>query len=548
MISPDTYKSRSKWLAVRGWAVAMLFVAIMSVRIVDTHKVFSATNDESVHIAAGVELLTLHRYTFSPEHTPVARIPASVGPVLAGTRLPVAVSRALQADSVMRSGPGYRKNLELARLGILPFFIVGGVFLFAWARHLAGESVAVVSVFLYSLTPSVLAHSGLATTDAAAMASFVALMFAFQLWLERPHSLKRTVWFGIAAGVAVGSKISAIPFFGATALLTILAYATANRRGGIRPAELPALRVVRWRFGLAVVIGLLTLYATYGLTMGRALGFPAPLSEFVFGLMLILRHSIDGNASYLLGETYLGRRWEFFPVAIAVKTPIPLLVLAMGGLFVATRRWWRRREVKWVVPLAAVLAPLGVACASQINLGTRHLLPIFPSLALLGGICCVELWRTTRLARGLVTVLCVWMLVWTWRAHPDYLAYFNELVGDDPGAVLVESDLDWGQDLERLADTVRARGISDLSIAYFGSGDRISQLLPNARQVGPGEARPSGWFAVSETRYRMGWMPRLHGRLVGTPDSLTWLQPIKPVTRVGSSIRLYFLPPLSTTP
>ena len=236
--------------------------------------------------------------------------------------------------------------------------------------------------------------------------------------------------------------------------------------------------------------------------------------------MLLLRHNIDGNASYLLGESYIGRRWLFFPVGIAVKTPIPLLIVAVTGTMFAVNRWWNRKGMAWFFPIAPIVAPLGVACASSINLGTRHVLPIFPAMAMLGGIGGVWMYRRAKTGRIVAVLLAFWMLLGTWRVHPDYLAYFNELAVNDPGAILVESDLDWGQDLERLADTMPARGITDLSIAYYGSSDRLNQLFPNARLVGPSETQPTGWFAVSETRYRRGWPPRVGGIVVAPPDSL----------------------------
>jgi hypothetical protein len=442
----------------------------------------------------------------------------------------------------MRSGPGYRRNLELGRRGIVPFFILSGLFLFFWARRIGGSSVAVVAVFLFSLTPPVLAHSGLVTTDAAAMASFTALMFAFQVWLEQPASLRRSLLLGIASGAAVGAKLSAIPFLGASVVVILLAqfvYQKRDRASLLRTEP----RIILRRLAAAGAVAVITLYSTYGFTIGRVLGFPAPLSEFFFGLMLLLRHNVDGNASYLLGESYIGRRWLFFPVGIAVKTPIPLLILAATGLVFAVNKWWNLKGMAWFVPVAAIVAPLAVACASSINLGTRHVLPIFPAMALLGGIGGVWMFRRVHTGRIVAVLLAFWMSLGTWRAHPDYIAYFNELAANDPGAILVESDLDWGQDLERLADTVRARGITELSIAYYGFPDRLNQLFPNARLVGPNEAQPTGWFAVSETRFRRGWTPRVGGRIVAPRDSLKWLRQYEPVVWAGKSIRLYFIPP-----
>lgn len=534
---------REGWSVALGRVVAVAIMVIMSARILDTRTVFSGTFDESMHITAAMEHLTQHKYTYAMEHTPLARIPAAIGPLLAGAQFTPQPGAVEQADAVMRSGPGYLKNLELARVGIVPFFVLAGVFLFLWTRHVVGEPTAVAAIFLFSQSPPVLAHSGLVTTDAAAMASFTALIFTFQVWLEQPNSVKRTIWLGVAAGAAVASKLSAIPFFMATAGLLMIVQFTGWRRSATIPNPPLDARMFVKRCALASAIAVITLYATYGFTLGRALGFPAPLSEFVFGLMILMRHNMEGNASYLLGEAYYGGRWLFFPIVIAVKTPIPLLLLATVGGCVASLRWWRRNGVQWLFPIAAFIAPLAVASSSNINLGIRHVLPVLPALAMLGGVGLLASWQASRATRGLAAALCAWILVGTWRSHPDYLAYFNEFANDDPGAVLVESDLDWGQDLERLADTVRARSITDLSITYFGFPDRLGQLFPHARSVGPLEPRPTGWYAVSETLFRRGWVTRTSGNVLARRDSLTWLKEFKPVAQIGASIRLYFIPP-----
>jgi hypothetical protein len=114
------------------------------------------------------------------------------------------------------------------------------------------------------------------------------------------------------------------------------------------------------------------------------------------------------------------------------------------------------------------------------------------------------------------------------RAHPDYLAYFNELAGARPERVLVDSDLDWGQDLRRLTATLQRRGIDTLSVRLFGSADLRRHDLPVFRVLPPYQPA-TGWIAVSELMLR-------------TSDRFTWLKAYEPVERVGKSIRLYHIP------
>jgi hypothetical protein len=527
----------------RNWyarIVALVAVTVMSSRIVATHGVFSGTYDETVHLTAGVELLSDRTYEYSPMHPPVARLMAALGPWLSGSRYAAGEADLVtRVDSTMLAGPGYSTNLAMGRLGILPFFIATGLFLFLWARTITGEPGAAIAVVVLCLTPPVLAHSGLVTTDAASMATFVAAMYALQRWLEPHRLLWRSVLLGVAIGLAFGSKLSAIPFLAATGPLMIWAKLWESRR-----AQSPASSPVGFRHAaVAGFIALVTLQLTYLFTVPDTLGFPAPLSDYVFGLMLLAKQNMDGHTTYLLGETYGGSRLHFFPVALAVKTPIPILLLAAIGIAVAIRNIRRHGSALWTYPIIALGAVLTIAVLSNINLGVRHILPAYPALALLGAVGVQWLWNRSLATRLLPVALGSWLLWSTWRAHPDYLAWFNRFAGDEPGRVLVASDLDWGQDLNRLADTVRSRAVSDLSIAYYGFPDRLRQLFPDARLIGPDNERPVGWFAVSETIYRRGWPVLSSMPFSQQADSLEWLTNLEPVTRVGKSIRLYFIQP-----
>ena len=121
------------------------------------------------------------------------------------------------------------------------------------------------------------------------------------------------------------------------------------------------------------------------------------------------------------------------------------------------------------------------------------------------------------------------------RTHPDYLAYFNELAGDHPERILVDSDLDDGQDLKRLADTLRARRVPAVSLAYAGSATVAEHGLPPIRWLEP--HRPvTGWVAASLYSLKLGSLDR------PGHDDFAWLERYRPVARVGRSIRLYYIP------
>jgi len=135
---------------------------------------------------------------------------------------------------------------------------------------------------------------------------------------------------------------------------------------------------------------------------------------------------------------------------------------------------------------------------------------------------------------ALAVGLTGWLVAESVRAHPDYLPYFNQLAGGHPERILLDSDLDWGQDLGRLADTLRSRGVPHVWIAYHGKVNLSRQGLPPFTELPP-EQRVTGWVAASLFSLTLGEQG-------GPIDSYAWLRPYQPVARVGHSILLYYIP------
>ncbi len=254
-------------------------------------------------------------------------------------------------------------------------------------------------------------------------------------------------------------------------------------------------------------------------------------------------------AAYLLGRIKPGGWWYFFLVGVAVKSPLPFLILVgLGALSLRTfdvhQRW------KAIAPALAALAVLLVTMPVGYNAGVRHVLVVFPLLAIVAGRGCAHLWNMqgnmqgTMQARwltaarvGLIALLC-WQGVSTMRANGDFLAYFNELAGSDPSKVLIAGcDLDCGQDLLRLSGELQARHISHVTLALWSSADPNQMHLPDfdVSQAG----RPvTGWFAISLRALRSG-----HSfHMSYPPGTFDYLNAYQPVQRIGKTILLYYIP------
>lgn len=251
---------------------------------------------------------------------------------------------------------------------------------------------------------------------------------------------------------------------------------------------------------------------------------PAPL--FFAGLEVVQRHSYAGHAGFLFGEFRDHGWWYYFPVIIFFKTPLAFLILAGIGIV----QLLRTRNAERIAVAGAPMAMLIPTLTAGINIGVRHVLPIFPLLTIAAAYGVTTLWRKSRVV---VIIMLTWYFVATAIAHPDYMSYFNEAAGRHPERIAADSNLDWGQDLLRLAAVVKRERIPHLYLAYFGTAD-WRRLVPAAEEL-PQFTHVHGWVAISENELIFGWPTNRR-------DAFAWLRQYEPSVRVGKSIRLYRIP------
>lgn len=532
------------WIRKHSLLLFVGLVLLGSVRIVSTYHVFSHTYDEPNHIAAGIEWLNDGALALDYSHPPLARIAAALGPWLASGRSaipPFTGDPALVKPTDLASPAGlailhrngdYDRNLALARLGILPFFWVACLTVYLWCRRYLGEPATVFAVFLYSFLPSILAHAGLATTDMAltafAGASFLATMF----WLQAP-GLRSGLVLGTITGLAVLSKFSALVFIPVSLLAACLVCIVMER------PRFSSKSVGKYAVSLfiALLTVALVVWAGYRFTTGpmttRGFHLWLPAPELFRGLRDLFEYNQNGHTSFLLGSQSHKGWWYFFLVVLAVKTPLPFLLLTFFGAFAV----WKKRGV-WLA-LAFSLGILLFALTSHLDLGVRHILPVYTGFAVVAGAGAerlLTLARKTMWAGWFLGALLGWMVVTSGLSHPNYLPYFNALAGDKPENVLVESDLDWGQDLERLSKRLREKGASSVAFDAYNPADLPKMGFPLVTPTSI-ESPTVGWNAVSVTNLKLLLEDKTH--------PLPWQQRIPPQERIGKGIWLWYFPPNS---
>jgi len=500
-----------------------LLVVFTAARVMTTHRVFNQTSDEPHHLASGYDFLTKGMY-FDPEHPPLARVFFAL-PFL-GTAEPAGTDARDRGNALLLRNDRYTQNLGRARLGNLIFLALGIIAVALWARHLFSPAAGLLAALLYASIPPVLAHAGFATTDMAGAALFSLAVYAATLFLEDP-TWKRTLLLGLAIAAGLLAKYSFVLYFPAAMLMLVL----MRRR-------LPILRLL-----IAAVIAFVLVWATFGFSIGtlqsvdqesvkkatdvfglpRLATIPLPAPRFVNGVLVVANHDHYGHPAFLFGEKRWSGWWYYFPVALFFKTPIPFLLLALAGCVLLVKR---KPEI---VLIAAAI--LGVAMTSHLNIGVRHVLPIYAPLAIAAAYAAVEL----RRIRAISIALIAWMLISVAAAHPDYLPWFNFAAGRHPEKILNDSNLDWGQDVLRLVRTARRMRIPRMTVSLFTTSDlgRIG-LPPN--EILQAESEVHGWLAISEMHIALG---RAY-----SPEVRVWLDKLldRPYTRIGKSIRLYYIP------
>jgi hypothetical protein len=441
---------------------------------------------------------------------------------------------------VLYSGHRYDLSLALARLGILPFFWIASFVVYEWARRDFSRPVAVFAVSAFTFLPPILAHAGLATTDMALTAFLGATFLSGMLWLREPTGA-RAVIFGTCGGLAILSKFSCLVFFPASVILALLGYVAIER-----PKPRSVLLGLSKRLptlAVSAAVCCVVVWAGYRFSLGKvpftSLTLPAP--EFYAGIQQVQEHNHGGHISFLLGQRGRFGWWYFFPVALGVKTPLAFLILLILGCYLLVRQKLQFGRA-WP-PLAFSLGILFVGMTSTINIGVRHILPIYIGFSVIAAAAAFwmlqQKWHkpVVGIALGL---LASWFAGSSLIAHPDYLPYFNELAGNHPENILVDSDLDWGQDVKRLAKRLREVGATEVTFLTPFLGDYEKQHgIPHRSDLLNVFRPPAGWCAISVSywkEFRLGLGDRY-------AEYNIWPDVVSPQEKVGKGIFLWHFSP-----
>ena len=563
--------------------LCMLAVAFLSM------KNDSLTMDEQAHIPAGYGYMHEQDYRLNPEHPPLLKDLAAIPLLFMRLNFDKEFSAwendvngqwATGLKFIFNSGNNPDKIIFWARIPMLLILMLFGFYIFKWTKELFGPRSALFALFLFSFSPTFIAHGRLVTTDVSAAAAFFIATYYFIKWTKNP-SKKNLIIAGIVFGIAQLIKFSLfllVPTFGLFLIIWII---IAKKRF--------------WsyigKFILILAIGYLVIYPVY---QYHVLNYPPqkqvsdaksilasysirPLanliiftadkpilraySQYLLGLLMVFQRASGGNTTFFMGEINNQAWVTYFPTVYAIKEPLALHILTIIAMLFLVwssstlasnfRQSLKNNFPEWMMLLFIIIYWL-FSIKSNLNIGVRHILPTFPFVyVLISG----QLKRFSdyiknkkifsKICYALFAFCLIWYAISSFSVFPYYLTYFNELVGGAKNGYIyvTDSNLDWGQDLKRLANWVDENNISKIKLDYFGGDDPQYRLgdkfEPWHGDYNPEEAKNS-YLAVSATFLQGGRGFPVPGFNYKSGE-YRWLYNHQPVAVIGNSIFVYYI-------
>jgi len=482
-----------------AFAGALLLLAVFLCELTVSVREQSLSWDEGDHIYAGYQAWKTADFGVNPEHPPFVKELATI-PLLSmhlKTPPPHGVPSFKEEayldglDLIFMNGgePVADQIVFRARMAAAMLSLLLGSLVFLAGREMFGDAAGLFALALVVFEPNLIAHGAYVTTDMGVSCFMFATIYALYRFIKAP-SLGRLLCLGLATGLALASKHSGVLI--APMALTIAAVAIAWPEGIKR-------KQAAFRFAAAIsaaaVLGVLVLWSTYGFRFSAHPGgahmqpslaeYAQPMpgiephvylwlaklhvlpESYLFG-MIDVRRLTESFPGYIFGKVYAHGVFYYFPAAFIIKSTLGFMALMLVAAFaIVTRRFRGRRELFFfgIPPLIYLL----FAMESGLNIGARHILPMYAFIAVMVAGATVSLMRANRRWVYAAAILLACHAASSVRSGPHYIAYSNELWGGPANTYkyLTDSNVDWAQQLRSVKRYLDERGIKDCWFGYF---------------------------------------------------------------------------------
>lgn len=559
--------------------------------------------DEIPHIGAGYSYVTKLDMRLNPEHPPLIKDLAGIAllPLRLTNSAFLIPSWTTDINGQWQFGRtvifGSSSDPDtvkmVARMPMLLVFAFTCWLLWKWTRERYGDTAAIIALILMAFSPTIMAHARLVTTDMGAAAGILAATYCFVAFLRSPT--RRSFIFAYTSlGLALLAKFNTVllaPYF----IIIAIVYGLnghVGKRATHRAGRMFILTALVGVASFLFVVWPVYIVQTWNYPPSRQLADSKfilqsqpdnPLKAFVLwsadkpviraagewglGLAMVAQREEGGNTIYWMGRVVNNGGPGYFPTVYFIKEPLAWWVLVSMALTALIFHHRRRQNEKvpghfitnnleewvWLLWLAIYWA---VSIRSTLNIGVRHLLPVYPfAIMLVSGRLSVLLdWlrrhdrQRLKYVSVAVSLLLGWYVFESVHVWPSYLSYFNQIAGGPSGGYryVADSNLDWGQDVKRLSQWVEADNIEKVSLDYFGWADPVYYLRGRYVYTTNSDWKDAndfinrnqsdGWIAISATFYQES----VNRTLPGT-GSYRWLMDYEPVTVIGNSIFVWHI-------
>ncbi|KKT88127.1 MAG: 4-amino-4-deoxy-L-arabinose transferase [Parcubacteria group bacterium GW2011_GWC1_45_14] len=566
-----------------------------------------ATYDEVAHIPASYSYLSEHDMRLNPEHPPLLKDLAGLPLQFLDLNFDTTHSSWTTdnvADNQWNAGRKflYGSGNDPDRVifwSRVPFILLAlalGLFIFRWTKEIASIPAALLALALYAFNPNVLGHNHLVTTDLG-IAAFITFSFYYFLKFIKQPSWKNVFLAGLFLGLLQLAKFSSVIAFPVFFLL-VVGYPLIKKTKPERKKIGEFFEYVFKGF-LVFAVSIAAVWALYAFNTS---GMPVevmndginhyfkandsniktiytrkalfaineheilqPLGEYLFGVARVFQRVAGGNVTYFMGEVSNDAKASYFPLVFLMKEPLPILVLLFFTLAVVAKesffslthsfkrsarenitllREFLHSRITETALLSFIIIYSFVSITGNLNIGFRHLFPIFPFAYILLSKKIFSYRRKDHHKKNFINVMIVtmvfWLIIEAVASYPYYISYFNQVAGGPSSGYqyVTDSNADWGQDIKRLKTYLEENPrIDKIRVNYFGGGD-VNHYLGEDKVISWWDARrpvENGWYAISVLFIQES----LHDERKSVEENYSWLKKYSPVAQVGTSILIY---------
>ncbi len=558
----------------------------------------SATFDEVAHIPASYSYLTQQDMRLNPEHPPLIKDLAGFPLLFLNLNFDTTHSSWTTdnvADNQWNAGrkflyhSGNNADLILfwSRVPIILLSLLLGLFIFKWVKELAGVIAGLIAFIFYSFDPNILGHNHYVTTDIGVTAFIVFSFYYFLKFIKKP-TWKNTFVGGIFLGllhIAKFSSVLLLPIF----VLILFIYPLAKKQVSAKDSIQNKISNLKKYIGRGIIAFLTSIMIIWLAYIPNTFNMPKekiaeginyyfletdsnpktiytrkillamneyklsrPLAEYSFGLSRVFQRVAGGNRTYFMGQISSDGSPLYFPTVFILKETIPHLIfylLAIGYLIIFSKKYFAVNKLTKYSLIAFIIFYSYLSITGNLNIGLRHLFPIFPFIYILTAIAISKIFILHKsklrvqkyIFSIIISAIFLWLIAEPIIHYPNYLSYFNQFAGGPKNGYryVADSNADWGQDLKRLNIFLNQHPeIRKIRVDYFGGGspeyylgEKFIGWWASRRPIEP------GWYAISTNTLQ----DSIYDSKKTDNENYRWLLTRQPVYQIGTSIFIYYI-------